>query len=168
MTQKKIYNGKLIKLYESRKALPDGRTGYFEEIKHPGASLVVPFFEDKIVFIRQYRGVIGKYLLELPAGKLSAGEAPSDCAKREVAEETGYIVKNMRKIGMIYTTPGFCDEKIHIFSAHCSEKKGTNRDWDEFITVKLLTRKEAVKLVRSGKLNDAKTIAALAFAGILS
>lgn len=167
MTQKKVYSGKLIKLYESTKILPDGRKGYFEEIKHPGASLVVPFLKDKIVFIRQYRGIIGKYLWELPAGKLSWKEEPSACAKREVAEETGYIVKNIRKIGMIYTTPGFCDEKIHIFSADCSEKRDTNKDWDEFITVKLLTRKEAVKLVRNGKLNDAKTVAALVFAGVL-
>lgn len=168
MDRKKVFDGKLIKVFRSRRALPNGRKAYFEEVRHPGAAIVVPFIGGKIVFIRQYRGVVGRYLWELPAGKLDAGESPAECARREMTEETGYVVSGLRKLGMIHTSPGFCDEKIHIFAAECRGRKKAKRDRDELIEVKLLTGREALRLFRTGKMTDAKTIAALAFAGIFN
>jgi len=167
MGRKRIFNGKLLKVCISKLKLPNGKTGYFEEIIHPQASLVVPFAEGRIVFIRQYRAVINKYIWELPAGILKPGETPYACAKREITEETGYLVRNLKKIGKIYTSPGFCDEIIHVFKADCVSKGCPERDADELIRVRLIRKKEAIGLFRGGKIQDAKTITALAFAGII-
>ncbi|MFH1837015.1 MAG: NUDIX hydrolase [Candidatus Omnitrophota bacterium] len=165
--KKTVFSGRLLKVYTSRKKLPQGKTGYFEEVEHPGAALIVPFVGNKILFLRQYRGVIGKYIWELPAGKLDSKETPYSCAKRELLEETGYTGKNIKKVGFIYTTPGFCDEKIHIFRADCFEKKKTNKEKDEVIKVTLLDKKRIKELFRKGRITDSKTIAGLSFLGIV-
>jgi ADP-ribose diphosphatase len=167
MQNKKVFNGKYLQVYTSQKKLPDGRLSYFEEVKHPGASLVVPFDGEKIVFIRQYRGVIGKHIWELPAGTLDPGETPYSCAKREVTEETGYKVKNLKKIGQIHSVPGYSNEVITIYSAECTMKVKTDMDPDEVIKVRLFQKKEVRSLFKNGKITDAKTIAALAFVGII-
>ncbi|MCK5450156.1 MAG: NUDIX hydrolase [Candidatus Omnitrophica bacterium] len=166
--RKKVYNGKLLKVFEDKKVLPDGRVAKFEEVKHPGAALVIPFIGNKIVFLRQYRGVIGEYLWEFPAGKLDPKETPYACAKRELKEETGYEAKKIKRLGKIYTTPGFCDEVIYIYRAECGlNLSETNLDEDEFIEVKLFSLKQIRELFKNGKIIDSKSIAALAFAKIL-
>jgi ADP-ribose pyrophosphatase len=165
--KKKVFNGRLIKVFKSIKKLPNAGRGYFEEVEHPGAALIIPFIGKKIVFIRQYRGVIGKYIWELPAGTLAFGETPYACAKREVIEETGYSVKNLKRIGMIYTTPGFCNEKIIIFKAECDKKRETQQDPDEIISAKSLSKEQVRRLFKQGRIIDSKTIAALSFASIL-
>jgi len=167
MKRKKIFDGKLLKIYTSSLELPDGNLGYFEEVSHPGAALIIPFLKDKIVFIRQYRAVIGKYIWELPAGTLKKGETPYACAKREITEETGYRVKKIKKLGMIHTTPGFCNETIHIYKAECASITQHEHDHDEFIRVYPLSKNEIKKLFKNGKITDSKTIASLAFAGII-
>ncbi|HNX91273.1 MAG TPA: NUDIX hydrolase, partial [Candidatus Omnitrophota bacterium] len=164
--RKKVFDGKLIKLFKTSKKLPNGKKGYFEEIVHPGASLIVPFIGDKVVLIRQYRGVIGKYILELPAGTLSKGETFRQCAVREVEEETGYKAKKITKIGYIYPSPGYCNEVIHIFRAECTDKGKTNMDADEVIKTCLYPRNAVAGLLKKGKFRDSKTIAALALAGL--
>ena len=166
-SRKKVFDGRLLKVFTSRKILPNGQRANFEEIAHPGASLVIPFVKSKIVCIRQYRAVIDRYIWELPAGTLARGESPHACARRETTEETGYTVKSLKKLGYIYTTPGFCNEKIHIFSAECGKKIATEKDADEIINVRLLSKKEIKALFLGGRINDSKTIAALSFAGIL-
>ena len=167
VSRRSVFSGRLIKVFKTVKKLPDGREAYFEEVKHPGAVLVVPFIGQKIVFIRQYRGVIGEYIWELPAGKLEKGETPHSCAKREVAEETGYEIKGLNRTGVIYTTPGFSDEKIYIYEGRCVGPKKAQLDDDEIIRTRILTRTEAKKLFDSGKIKDSKTIAGLAFSGII-
>ena len=165
--KKSVFDGKLLKVFRSRKALPQGRVGYFEEIEHPGAALVVPFVGKKILFLRQYRGVIGKYIWELPAGKLDPEESPLACAKRELLEETGYIAEKIERAGYIYTTPGFCNEKIYIFKAVCSKEGRTKKEKDEIIKTKLLYRGHIKKLFRKSRINDSKTIAALSMVGVI-
>ncbi|MCK4851981.1 MAG: NUDIX hydrolase [Candidatus Omnitrophica bacterium] len=167
MRSEKVFDGRLIKLFKSYIRLPDGRKGYFEEIRHPGAALVVPFTGDCVVFIRQYRPVIGKYIWELPAGTLNPGETPYSCAKREVTEETGYAVSDLKRIGTIYSSPGFCDEVIHIFRADCIARGTHNRDTDEFLSVRRIRTKNVKSLFQNKRISDSKTIAALAFAGLL-
>ena len=167
MVRKKVFEGRVFKVFKSRKRLPNGRETLLDEIEHPGAALVIPFVENKVVFIRQYRGVIGKYIWELPAGTLSEGETPYACAKRELEEETGYAAKALKKIGEIYTTPGFCNEKIHIFKAECRRGPGVKLDDDEVIKTKHLAPVEIRRMFKNGKIKDSKTISALSFAGIL-
>jgi ADP-ribose pyrophosphatase len=166
-SRKKVFHGRIFRVFRENKKLPNGREVSFEEVDHPGAALIVPFIKNKVVFIRQYRAVIGKYIWELPAGKLDPGETPRACAKREIEEETGYVVGGLKKIGVIYTSPGFCNERIHIYKTECKDKKETRRDEDELIRVRLLTGREIRKLFAAGKINDSKTISALSFAGIL-
>ena len=167
MRREKVFDGKLLKVFRSTKRLPNGNDSYIEEVKHPGAAIVVPFVKNSILFIRQYRAVIEKYIWELPAGKLEPGETPYACMKREITEETGYLVRDLKRIGMIYTSPGFCDEIIHVFRADCISRGEHNRDADELIRIRHLSRKKARSLFRNGKITDSKTIAALAFAGVI-
>lgn len=165
--EKRIFNGKLLKLFIVNRALPNGQTGYFEEIRHPGAVLIVPFFKEKIVFLRQYRPVINKYIWELPAGKLEPGESPFSCAKREMREETGFNIETLKKIGYIYTTPGFSDEMIHFYRANCISRGEASPEKDEMIRVQLFTAPKVRRLFCNGRINDSKTISALSFAGVL-
>ena len=168
LPRKEIFNGRLLRVFKGMKRLPNGREAYFEEVDHPGAALIVPFVAGRIVFIRQYRDVIGKYIWELPAGTLEPGETPYVCAEREVMEETGCRARNLKRIGVIYSTPGFCNERIYIYRADCEEvTEGPRRNDGELIRVKKLSRNEIRGLFRSGRINDSKTIAALSFAGIL-
>jgi ADP-ribose pyrophosphatase len=162
-----MFSGRLIHLFAGNKALPNGKKTYIEEVEHPGAALIVPFASDKIVFIRQYRVVIDKYIWELPAGIIAPGESPYACAKRETAEETGYGVRSLKKLGAIYTSPGFCNEMIHIFRADCAARKAPAPEEHELLRVRHFSKKEVVSLFASGKITDSKTIAALAFARVL-
>ena len=165
--QNKIFKGRIFSVSRERKTLPNGRKVYLEKVHHPGAVLVVPFINKDIILIRQYRGVIGKYIWELPAGTLEKGEKPRACAKRELAEETGYSARDLEKLGMIYTTPGFTDEKIYLFAAKCGKRRKPKTATDELIRIKRFTRKEIRVLFLKGRINDSKTVAALTFAGIL-
>ena len=165
--RKKVFNGKLLKIFTVIRKLPNGCNGYFEEVKHPGAVLIVPFIEKKIVFLRQFRPVIDRYIWELPAGKIDSGETPLSCAKREMLEETGFQLKRVKRIGSIYTTPGFSDEIIYIYRADCTHQEAPNTEEDEMIRVKLFSLSEVKRLFRNGRIVDAKTISALSFAQIL-
>lgn len=162
-----VFKGKLISVYRGMKTLPDKRRAYMEEVSHPGAALVVPFKDGKIVFIRQYRAVIGKYIWELPAGVFSAGEAPLECAIRELEEETGYSSERTAKLGMIYTSPGFCDERIYIFKTRCGKRNPVNRDEHEIMTVRSFSARDVKSMVKNGRITDSKTISALALAGVI-
>ncbi|MDD4956620.1 MAG: NUDIX hydrolase [Candidatus Omnitrophica bacterium] len=167
ISREKMYSGKILKVYRTKRRMPNGVTVELEEVGHPGAAIVLPYRNGKIVFIRQYRGVIDKFIWELPAGKIDPGETPRVCAMREAAEETGYEVKDLRKIGYIYTTPGFTDEKIHVYKARCVSRVKVEKDRDELIRVVELPVSRVKDMFRNGKISDAKTIAALAFAGVI-
>lgn len=165
--RKKIFDGRIFSVFKEEKTLPDGKKAYFEEVVHSGAALIVPFAGNRVVFLRQYRCVIGRYIWELPAGTLEKGETPYACAKREITEETGYAVKKLTRLGMIYTTPGFCNERIYIYRAECGKRGTPCLDAEEYIKIKHFTRREIRVLFKKGKINDSKTIAALSYAGVL-
>lgn len=159
-----VFRGKLLKVYVQKKKLPNGYIATFELIKHPGASLIIPFLtKDKIVILRQLRPVINSYIYELPAGTLDKNESPLSCARREIVEETGYSAKKFTLLGKIYPVPGYSTEKITIFKAEGLKKKQRIVEKDEVIESKVFTKKMVKKLFKEGKIVDAKTICALTF-----
>jgi len=132
---------------------------------HPGGAVIVPVKSDgKIVMITQYRYPHNEVLLELPAGKLDEREDPLHCAKRELTEETGYTSKKISKLGKIYTTPGFCNEVLHIYLAEeLTPGNHAREEGEEGMEVIELTLDEIEKKIRSGEIVDAKTICGIHF-----
>ncbi len=163
-----VFKGRLLNVLIKKKKLPNGYTATYEMIRHPGASLIVPFLtRDKIIMLRQLRPVIESYIYELPAGTLDRNESPLSCAKREIIEETGYEAGRFTLIGRIYPVPGYSTEKIYIYKAERLKAKARVAEKDEVIKSHILTRSAVNRLFREGKLVDAKTISALAFCGWL-
>ena len=164
---KKVYEGKLLKVYQIKRKLPTGRLASFELIKHPGAALIVPFItKSSIIMLRQYRAVLAKFIYELPAGTLEDKETPLKCAKRETVEETGYKAKKFTKLGYIYPVPGYSTEKIVCYKAEDLKMSKTNFDLDEVIEIKVFSIKQLKVMIKSGQIVDAKTICALRMCGI--
>jgi ADP-ribose pyrophosphatase len=167
---KRAYTGKVISLDVDTVAFPDGSTGELEMIRHPGASAVVPFLSDpmgddpQILLIRQYRYAADGYLYEIPAGRLDAGEAPADCAARELKEETGCTAERVVHLLSFYTTPGFTDEKIHLFMATGLIAGETKHEADEFLDLQPMLLSRALAMVEAGEIVDAKTALGLMYA----
>lgn len=166
----RIYDGRVIAVDEDAVRFPDGTTGTLAVVRHPGASAVVPFLGDPsgadptILLIRQYRYAADGYLLEVPAGRFDAGETPEDCAHRELREETGCTAGTLERLTTVLTTPGFCDEQIHLFMATDLKPGTTQREPDEFIEPVTLTLSDALARIERGEIRDAKTIVTLLYA----
>jgi ADP-ribose pyrophosphatase len=158
----RLYEGKIINLRRDIVLLPNGREATREVVEHPGAVAIVPVLSDgKILLVRQFRYPVEKILLEIPAGKLDAGEAPEACAARELEEETGYRAQRLERKSSIFTGPGFSDEVIHIFVAHELVKTAVHPDEDEFLEIYAYSPQEIRQMIRSGMVCDAKTITGL-------
>lgn len=157
-----IYKGKIINLNIHKVILPNNTVAYREVITHPGAVAILPIDkEGKILFVKQFRKAVEEELLEIPAGKMEAGEDPEKCALRELEEETGFLASQLIFISTIYTSPGFSNEVIHIYLAKDLIVGKRNLDEDEFIDLYKYNFIEALNLIKSGKIKDAKTIAAI-------
>lgn len=160
---RRVYTGRVINLDVDSVRFPDGSRGELEIIRHPGASAVVPFLvgatgtDPQVVLIRQYRYAASEYLYEIPAGRLDAGERPEECARRELLEETGCTAAAMTFLTSMYTTPGFTDERIHLFMAEGLEPGATHREADEFMEVETMPLSRALEMVRRGEIEDLKT-----------
>ena len=151
-----------LTLTRERASLPNGRSVDLDIVRHPGAAAVVPFVsESDVLLIRQYRHAAGGTILEVPAGKLEAGEAPEVCATRELAEEAGQLAGQLEALGWIWTTPGFTDEKIYLFAARELSEVPPQRDADEVIEVIRMSLEDALDCVWRGELTDAKSALAL-------
>ena len=161
--RKHIYQGRVIDVGIEEVTLPSGVTVTLDVIKHPGAALIVPVdSEGKLLLIKQWRHCAGGWLWELPAGTLNPGETPEQCARREVTEEAGVIAGRLEYAGFIFTAPGFCDEKIHIFIAKDLVAAAKHPDDDEVIVeVRALAYHECLAMVARGEITDAKTMCAL-------
>ena len=169
--REEIYAGRILTLSRDTVVLPGGRSATFEHISHPGAAAVLPFLDPleagdpRVVLLRQYRHSAGGRLYEIPAGlPASPAEGWEACARRELAEETGYEAGELRYLAGLLTTPGFTDERIHLFAGTRLAAGDARREGDEVIEVVDLPLSEAVEGVRSGRIVDAKTAAALLFA----
>lgn len=165
----RVYSGKVLNLDLDTVRFPDGSTGKLEMIRHPGAAAVLPFLDDplsdnpQVVLIRQFRHAADDFIYEVPAGRLDPGEAPEVCARRELAEETGYGASSIERLTTIYTTPGFTDERIHLFMASGLEPGDHRREADEFLEIHRFHWREVLELVRTGELADGKSLAAITF-----
>ncbi|MBM2841930.1 MAG: nudix hydrolase [Bacteroidetes bacterium] len=147
------------------KRLPSGNKGVREIAHHPGGAVAVPILDDgRVLLVRQLRYPFGKHIYELPAGKLGPGEDPQVAAARELEEETGYVAGSLEHLSTIYTTPGFCDEELHIFLATDLRQSphGHRREEGEFsMTVQPMLLLEAIEMIEKGEIKDAKTIIGL-------
>jgi ADP-ribose pyrophosphatase len=167
---RRAYTGKVINLDLDTVEFPDGTTGELEMVRHPGASAVVPFLSDprgddpQLLLIKQYRYAADGYMYEIPAGRLNPGEDPAECAKRERREETGCTATSIEHLYTMYTTPGFTDERIHLYMATGLEQGQAAHESDEFLTVEPVALSRALEMIRSGELNDGKTAVAILYA----
>jgi ADP-ribose pyrophosphatase len=170
VSTRRVYTGRVINLDVDTVRFPNGSVGELEMIRHPGASAVVPFLSDpagddpQVMLIRQYRYAAERYLYEVPAGRLDADEPPDVCARRELREETGCEAERVEHLTTIYTTPGFTDEKIHLFMAVGLTRGDMAHEADEFIEVETMPLSRALSLVERGEIQDAKTALALLYA----
>jgi ADP-ribose pyrophosphatase len=137
-------------------------------VKFPQTVGILPVIgKDKIVLIKQFRFPINKEIWEIPAGKLDRGEKPEIGAKRELREETGYEAKILKQIGEFYLSPGYSTEYMYLFLAKGLKKGEQELDIGEKIKeVKIFSKKEVLKMIKSRKIVDAKTILALFFSGL--
>jgi ADP-ribose pyrophosphatase len=161
---RQIYSGRVVDLRVERVTLPNGTTVELELIHHVGASAVAAVDDaGAVVLIRQYRHAAGGYIWELPAGLLaSPSEQPEQCARRELREETGLEARDVVHLGTIFTTPGFCDERIHLFLARGLVAHGHAQEHDEVIAeIAHRPLAEALDMIRRGDIVDGKTIAGL-------
>ena len=155
-----IYRGKIVALRCDDAELPNGAPCKREIVEHTGGACVLCVEEGKLVLVRQFRYAYGEELLEIPAGKLEPGEDPMLAAKRELEEETG-LIAGLAPLTVLYPTPGYSNEKIYIFEAHNVQKGNRHPDADEFLDVVKLPFEDALSLVKTGRIRDAKTIAAI-------
>jgi ADP-ribose pyrophosphatase len=166
----RVYTGKIVSLDVDSVRFPDGSIGELEMIRHSGASAIVPFLSDpqgedpQVLMIRQYRYAADGYLYEIPAGRLDKGESPRDCAARELKEETGCTAEHFDHLLTIYTTPGFTDEKIHLFMATGLVAGETKHEVDEFLDLHPMRLSRVLEMVEAGEIQDAKTVIGLLFA----
>lgn len=157
-----VFDGKLLKVHRDEVRLPDGSPGVREYIRHPGAVAIVPLFDDGNVLLeRQFRYPFGRVFLEIPAGKVDPGEAHLDTAKRELLEETGYEAGEWSRVGVVHPAIAYTDEAIEIFTARKLVLRGRRLDAGEFLETLQVPLDEAVRMVRDGRITDAKTVAAL-------
>lgn len=157
-----LHQGRVFTMVKENITLQNGVTVDIDIIRHPGAAAIVPMTDSgNIVMIRQYRHALGGFIWEIPAGTRDGDEAPLSCAKRELAEETGFSAQNWVGLGEITPVPGYSDERIHLFLASGLETARGNPDDDEILDVHQIEFGRIMEMVRDGQIQDGKTIAGL-------
>ncbi|MGQ0813424.1 MAG: NUDIX hydrolase [Gemmatimonadota bacterium] len=169
--RKPVHKGRIVDLSIDKVRFPNGQVGELELIRHSGAAAVLPVLSDpagedpQVLLVRQYRYAAGGYMLEVPAGRPDQpGEDWAVCARRELEEETGLIAGTLTKLTTIYTTPGFTDEKIHLFMA-ADLTAGTGKlDDDEFLDTEVFQLSKVLEMIQDGEISDGKTICTVLYA----
>ena len=160
--EREIFRGRVIRLVNRDLVLPNGRRTTFSIVEHPGAVAIVPVHANgDVVLLRQFRPSIGLEIYEIPAGTIEEGEAPLATAKREIIEETGFKARQWSKIAEFYTAPGFCTELMHVYVARGLSPATADGDADEVLRPVRVSLDAALRLVRTRKIRDAKSIAGL-------
>jgi ADP-ribose pyrophosphatase len=157
-----LYNGKIFNVALEKVTLPNGVIKDREVVRHPGAAAMVPLLDDgNVVLVKQHRHAVNDYLWEIPAGTLEPEEEPLACAGRELIEETGYEANNFDKLTEILPAPGYTDEHIHIFLATGLTLAEQRLEDDEILTVQPTPFDKAIEMIKTGEIQDAKTIVGL-------
>jgi ADP-ribose pyrophosphatase len=154
-----LHQGNFLTLRRDRVRLPDGRESTREYVVHPGAVVVVPLLDDgSVVMERQFRYPVGQVMLELPAGKLDAGEDPLRCGQRELLEETGYRAAEWAYAGAMRLAVGYSTEIIHIYFARGLSAGERALDEGEFLDVFKMDAEDLLAACADGRVSDAKTL----------
>lgn len=157
-----ILRGHFLQVKRDRIALPNGREASREYIRHPGAAVIVPLLDDgRVLLERQYRYPLGRVILEFPAGKLDADEAPLRCAKRELFEETGYTAREWAYAGVMHNAVAYADERIEVFFARGLTAGERRLDDEEFLDLLAVDEAELDRMAFDGRITDAKTLTCL-------
>lgn len=162
LRSERVFKGRIVNLRVDEVRLPTGATARREVVEHRGAvALVAVLPGPSVILVRQWRHAIGGELLEIPAGTLDEGEDPLDCARRELAEETGYTAENIDPVASFWSAPGFLTERMHVFLATGLSAAAGEADKDEIIRTHVVPWDEAVAMCLDGHIEDAKTIAGI-------
>lgn len=156
-----VYKGKILSLRNDDALLPDGNPCKREIIEHSGGACVLYVENGSVLLVKQYRYAYGESIYEIPAGKLNEGEDPAIAAARELEEEAGVKATTLTKLFTVYPTPGYTNEKIHVYRADQAEKVTAHLDEGEFLQAEYLPLDKVKKMLLSGEIKDAKTIIAL-------
>ncbi|MBQ2313030.1 MAG: NUDIX hydrolase, partial [Elusimicrobiaceae bacterium] len=162
VNSKTIYEG-VVNFKVDTVRLINGTTSTREYLHHPNASAVLAIENNKVLLVEQYRYPIKKVTLEIPAGKLKPRQTPLACAKAELKEETGYTAKTMKNFLTFNPSSAFADEKLHIFYASGLKAGKMHLDDDEFLNVKWVPVNRVLKMIKTGKIADSKTIIAVLY-----
>lgn len=162
MAREVVYTGRKITVAVDTFTGPDGQVVRRDLIQHPGAVVILPVLDaDHVVLLRNKRWVVGETLWEVPAGTREAGEPVEECARRELAEETGYTAARWRSLGYLYASPGVMDEKLFLFVAEGLTAGEARPEADEELEPVTVPLAEAVRMCLAGEVKDAKTITML-------
>src|SRR5215470_143973 len=157
-----IYRGKILDLSLSRfQSVAKGEVT-IEIVHHNGGAAAIPLFENgDVALVRQWRYALGRYSLEIAAGRIEPGHTPEETAARELEEELGLRARKLEPLAEFYVAPGYCEEKIYVYLATDLQTSAQNLDDDEEIEVVRMPLAAALERVRAGEINDAKSIVGL-------
>lgn len=159
--QEIVFRGKLLTVRVDQVEQENGRKTTREVVEHPGGVGILPLNDrDEAVLVRQFRYPYGEELLEIPAGKLEPGEDPLACGLRELREETGFTAETVDSLGVIYPTPGYLDEVLHLYVARGLTPGETCPDEGEFLSIETMPFETLYQHVLDGTVRDAKTVVA--------
>lgn len=164
LSKRRVFAGRVFSIEVDRVRLPGGSRSTLEIVRHRGSVVLLPQPTPReLILVRQYRHAIGRWIWELPAGSLEAGEAPARAARRECEEETGWRPRRLRRLGLFYPTPGFCDEAMTFYQ--CTELERPARpatgDADEELTPRVFTLAQVRSLIDRREVRDMKTVVGL-------
>ena len=168
LSSQTIYDGRIVHLTLDEAELPDGTHAKREVVNHPGGVTVVALTdENEVLFVRQFRYPFKEVVLELPAGKLEKNSTPLENGKRELLEETGAIGYNYISLGAQYSSPGFCNETIHMYMCRIDHFETQQLDEGEFLGVERIPLDKAVEMILNNQIFDGKTQTAVLKAAML-
>ena len=161
----RLFDGPIFAIDRDRLTESNGMEVVRDVVRHPGGAGALPLFADgRVALVSQYRHPARAELLEIPAGRIEPGEDPELCARREVEQETGFRPGRIERLTGFYSTPGFCEEILHVFLATDLTPTRQQLDHDEVLEVHFLQLEDALRMVHQGEIVDSKTIIALLLA----
>lgn len=164
ISSKTVFQGKVFGVRVDQVIEPGGVRATREVVTHRGSVVLLPVLGDGgILLVRQYRHSVGDFLWEIPAGRIERRESPLAAAKRELAEETGYRARRLRLLMDVYPTPGFVAERMYLYAATGLTAGATNFDADERIETRSFSLRTLLRMIRSRKIHDAKSVAGILF-----